>query len=402
MTTFEYTIIDLENVIHRGSVRAWTKRHANRQITQDGVTVVTVSRVQALDKFWRRLFRRISRIDRIVLFRNLVTTMRAGLNLTEALAATREQTTNPLVKRVIAEAESAVLSGQPFSTALGRYPKLFSPVTVSMIRLGERGGKLIESLDFLVNQQEGDYRLVRKIRNALVYPTLIIATMILIVTVMMIVVIPKIAQIYGDAGVNLPFYTAALIAVSHFLAHYGLYFAAGIVLLGLWFRFELRSSFSFRVFIHRIIIRLPIIGLVVKKLNLAMISRSLHMLIRAGVSLDESLVLAGGVASNEQYRRAMRAAQPFVRRGVGLSDIFKNNPELFLPLFQRMVMTGEETGKLDDMFSHISRYYDDDIQYWATNVSTLIEPILLLLTGVVVGSVAFAIIFPLWNLANVI
>lgn len=401
MTTFEFTIIDVENAIQRGYVRGWTKKHASKQIKKDGISIVTLTKVRKQTSFLRSIFKHVSRIDRIVFLRNLMTMMRAGLNLTEALASSRDQSNNPTMKRIISETEKAVQSGQTLSFALSKYPKVFSEVTMAMIRIGERSGKLVETLEFLVKQQEGDYQLLRKIRNALVYPAMIVATMIAIVIVMMIAVIPKIALIYQEASASLPFFTAALISISTFIASKGIYVAAGIIAFILLFRYSLHSSPKFRRIIHRLLLRLPLFGLVIKKLNLTMISRSLSMLARAGFSIDEGILLASQVAGNMTYQEALKATIPFVKRGVRLTDVFKGKPDLFLSLFHKMVITGEETGCLDDMFDHVAKYYDDDIQHWTANLSTLIEPVLLLLTGVVVGGLAFAILYPLWNFANI-
>jgi type IV pilus assembly protein PilC len=402
MPTFEYTVIDLRNAVYRGYVRGWTKSQASKQLDQPGLSIVTLARVRTKFPLWRQLFRRVAKIDKIIFLRNLMTMLRAGLNITEALASSREQSANPYMKRIIAEAEKAVLAGQTLSSALAKHPNIFSPVVVAMIQIGERGGRLVDSLEYLVKQQEGDYQLWRRIRNALVYPLMIIVTMILIIIIMMIFVIPKIAAIYDEAGASLPFYTAALVAISHFVAHNILFLVGGVILFIIVVNSELRSSQRFRKGVHFINLHIPAIGTAIKKLNLAIIARSLHMLARSGFSIDEGLMLVSQAASNVTYQQALRNSIPYVKRGVQLSDIFKGQPEIFLPLFQKMVKTGEETGYLDDMFSHIAKYYDDDLQHWSTNLSTMIEPLLLLITAVVVGSVAFAIIFPLWNFANIL
>jgi len=402
MATFEYTVIDLENTIRRGSVRGWTRKHVSRQLIELGVSIVTLNKVKNQTSFWKGILRHVSRIDRIVFLRNLMTMMKAGLNLPEALASSREQTVNPTMKRIISDAEKTVLSGQPLSSALQRHINVFSPITVAMIKIGEHGGKLVETLEFLVKQQEGDFRLSRKIRNALVYPAIIFLTMIAIVVMMMIYVIPKIANIYEEFSAELPIYTRILIELSNFFVNWGIYLAIILVLLFFLLKSILKVSPKFKKFVHRLILNLPSIGLVIKKLNLSLISRSLHMLTKAGVSIDEGLILASNAASNVNYQEAIRIGENFVKRGVMLSDIFKGKPKLFLPIFQKMIRTGEETGYLDDMFQHVSKYYDEDIQNWTSNLSTMIEPILLVITGVVVGGVALAVMFPLWNFANVL
>jgi type IV pilus assembly protein PilC len=226
--------------------------------------------------------------------------------------------------------------------------------------------------------------------------------MIAIVAVMMVVVIPKIAAIYDDVSAQLPVFTRVLIAISNFMVSYGIYLGIGLVLLFVSVRLTIKYSPKFKKSIHKMILGLPMIGVVIKKLNLAMISRSLHMLTKSGVSIDQSLLLASNAASNVVYRDAILAGEVFVRRGVTLSDIFKGRPEIFLPLFQKMVSTGEKSGYLDDMLRHSAKYYDDDIQNWSDNLSTLIEPILLLITGVLVGGLALAVMYPLWNFANIL
>jgi type IV pilus assembly protein PilC len=402
MRNFEYTLIDLENTVQRGLTRGWTKKRIAKKLSEEGSSVVTLVRIKNGNAIWQSMFRYISRIDRIIFMRSLMTMMKAGLNLPDALASSREQNSNPNMKIVIADLEKAVISGQTLSSALTKHKKIFSPVSIAMIKIGEHGGKLIEVLEFLTNQHESDYKLIRKIRNALVYPTLIFVTMIAIVAVMMVVVIPKIAAIYDDVSAQLPVFTRVLIAISNFMVSYGIYLGIGLVLLFVSVRLTIKYSPKFKKSIHKMILGLPMIGVVIKKLNLAMISRSLHMLTKSGVSIDQSLLLASNAASNVVYRDAILAGEVFVRRGVTLSDIFKGRPEIFLPLFQKMVSTGEKSGYLDDMLRHSAKYYDDDIQNWSDNLSTLIEPILLLITGVLVGGLALAVMYPLWNFANIL
>ncbi|MFA6525060.1 MAG: type II secretion system F family protein [Patescibacteria group bacterium] len=402
MKNFEYTFIDLENTIHRGLARGWTKKRVSKQLSSEGNSVVTLVKIKSGNAFWQSMFRYISRIDRILFLRSLMTMMRAGLNLPEALASSREQNSNPNMKIIISDLEKAVNSGKTLSSALEKYKNVFSPVAIAMIRIGEHGGKLVDVLEFLTTQQESDYKLLRKIRNSLIYPALIFVTMIAIVAVMMVVVIPRIAAIYDDVSAQLPVFTRILIAISNFIVNYGLLLAVGIALCIISFRLSIRYSEKFKKSIHRLTLRLPMIGMVIRKLNLAMISRSLHMLTKSGVSIDQSLTLASNAASNVVYRDAIRAGEVFVRRGVSLSDIFKGDPDLFLPLFQKMISTGEKTGYLDDMLHHSAKYYDDDIQNWSDNLSTLIEPVMLLITGVLVGGLALAVMYPLWNFANIL
>jgi len=402
MALYEYTIIDTTNTIHRGVVRALSKSSAVSKLARPDVTPVTVIRVKSRGTFLNTIFGHFSRMDRITFTRNLMTMMRAGMSVADSLQSVREQTANPTIRKMATEAHRMVSEGKPLSLALKKYPRIFNPSYVAMIRIGERSGTLIQVLTYLTDQQEHDYRLLRKIRNALVYPTVILFTMLIIVVLLMIFVIPRISQIYADAHVALPVYTRALIGLSNFFQAQWYIIIATIVGIMLLFSFLMQQSQQFRYFIHRVIVTLPFISPIVKKINLALASRSLHMLTRAGISIDECLSLSADTTRNAVYRKAIHSTVPFVRRGVKLSDILKGNDRLFLPLFTKMIKTGEETGNLEEMFLHTAHYYDDDIQHWSANISTLIEPALLVCTGFVVGGIAFAVMFPLWNLANVI
>lgn len=402
MSTFEYTAIDPINAIHRGRVRSFSKRGAAKIVERSGLAVVTLVRDQQPSALLDLFHRRVTRMDRIVFTRNLLTMLRAGMQLAEALAASREQTANPELRRILAGAEARVLAGQQLSTSLAQHPTIFPPVFTAMMHIGERGGKLTEVLTLLAQQQESDLRLLRRIQSALVYPAILFATMVGIVALMVVFVIPKIAAIYQEAGVALPFFTAALVAVSDFTARYGLYALAALLLLGFVLKRELRHAPRLRRAVHRALLRLPAVGLIMKKAHLAVISRTLSMLARAGISIDEALQLASRVSDNILYQEAIERAVPFVKRGVRLTDIFRGDNHLFLPIFQKMVATGEETGNLDDLFGHVADYYDEEVSHWTANASSFIEPILLLATGLVVGGIAFAILFPLWNFANIL
>ncbi len=402
MSTYEYTALDFSNVVQRGLIKGSNRSRVQRRLERNNLTVVTLSKIVAPSRVRHLIQRRVSSMDRALFTRNLMTMMRAGLTFTDALASCKDQTSNPALKRIIGEIEQSVMSGQPLSAAFDRYPSVFPSVFRAMVRVGERGGKLIDVLEFLARQQEGDMRLIRRIKSAIAYPTLIIITMCAMVVLMMLFVIPNISAIYDEANVALPLTTRTLIATSHWTVSYGAYALVGIIALIIGLKVLIRKSVTFRMFVHKRALSLPLVGTVTKKIDLVIISRSLGMLSHAGVSFDESLGLTSSVAHNALYQRALSTAKTFVRRGVKLRDVFKGNPELFLPVFYKMLVTGEQTGNLDDMFERVARYYDDDIQQWTSNLSTYLEPILLLCTATVVAGIVAAVMLPLWNFANVI
>ncbi|MFA6511899.1 MAG: type II secretion system F family protein [Patescibacteria group bacterium] len=402
MTTYTYTALTLENAIERGTIQGWTRAHAAKKMHHTGLTTVRLDKMTAKHKT-RRLFRRgVSQMDRIIFTRNMMTMLRAGLPLTESLATMKQQTDHPRMQMIIQDIITTVEHGQPMSMSLNHFPHVFSGLYRAMVLVGERSGKLIEALEFLLKQQEGNLRIMRKIRNALLYPILILITMIGIVIMMMLFVIPRVAEIYADSSVSLPFFTQLLIDTSTFMATYGAYALAILILFVFIAKREVHHLPRVQRQLHKIQLALPLIGTVLQKVNIALISRSLAMLAKAGVSLDQALLLTANSAPNVLYREALQHGGSLVRRGVSLTDIVEGNPAIYLPVFRRMVGTGEKTGHLDDMFTNLARYYDEDLEQWSENVATLLEPILLIIAGVVVGGLAFAVFFPLWNFVNVI
>lgn len=402
MRTYEYTIIDLENTLHSGVVRAMTRSRALNKIQQAGLTVVSLIRANQSPVSKRLAFRYISSFEKIIFLRNVAAMLKAGLTLTNALASSREHSHNPAFKQIIVDIEASVNAGQSLTASFAKHPKVFSNLILAMVNVGEQGGRLVDSLEFLVEQMESDYRLKRKIKNALMYPCLIIMTMIVMVAVMMLVVIPKISALYNEAHVGLPVATAILISISAFISTYGIYVLSGLVFCGYIFLFSISRFAWLQSRVHSFLFRIWIVGETIKKINLIIITRSLHMLLHAGVSIDRSLRLATEVTRNSMYKKALIRCEGLVKRGVCLSDVLRGNSDLFLPLVCRMVATGEESGKLDEMLLQATRYYEEDLQQWTQNLSSLIEPILLLFMGLIVGCVAVAIMLPLWNLAEVL
>lgn len=401
MSTFEYTAINADNAIFRGQLSSWTKRQANKHLRQRQLTVVTLQKIRRGGN-WSGLWRHISTVDRIVFTRSLLTMIKAGMNISDALASSREQSGNVALQKIITAVEQRIQAGHTLASCLASYPAVFSNEYVAMINMGERSGKLIQVLAFLTAKMENDYRIIRKIRNAMVYPALILVFMVAMITLMMVFVIPRVAAVYADAHVPLPIYTRILVTISHFVAHDIAWLAGGVFLLVLLYDLVMQRSLRFRLTIHRFVLRLPLFGLMIKKVNLAIISRSLAMLLHSGLTIDEALRLTAKTSRNTVYRQAIDAAGPFVARGVRLTDVVSGSPHLFLPVFRRMVATGEQSGNLDTMFDNVAQYYSDDIDHWSTNFSAVIEPFLISAVGVVVAGLAVAILFPLWNFVNVI
>ena len=278
-------------------------------------------------------------MEQIVFLRNLMTMLRAGLSLNEALASASEDSSNPTLRFMIVKAEQMVQAGLPLSNALAKAGKIFSPATLAMIETGEQSGKLYDTLDLLVQQKESNYKLRRKVTHALVYPSLIVCTMVLMIAIMMVTIVPQITSVYADLHASLPAFTMMLIWVSNGMRVYGLAVCIILIAAVIGVKQLSRVSDRTRSMLHGLLLRLPLVGIIIKKFNLVLTSRSLYMLLHSAVPIDRATALSARVATNFHYQKAFEDAITFIKRGVRFSDIFKGSPELFPPLYFKMIKT---------------------------------------------------------------
>jgi len=401
MSYFSYSALDIKGAFVRGRFHDRSMRRASEQLQRKGLSVINIHR----DK--RRLLgslnpniSRITRRDKIVFTRSLHTLLEAGIALDQALHIIIEQTVNETFKKVVDNLYASVQKGETLHKALGNNRKYFSPFFISLIRVGEETGNLDGSLLHLLEQQENDDELITKVRGSLIYPAVIITAALIIATLMMIFVIPQITSILTEYDIELPLTTRILIYVSDFMATYGLLvlptaFIAGFV----GFRAMVSTPVGKRRW-DSLKLRLPLVKKIVIDFNLAKFSRAMHALLMSGMSMDDALQLAAGVTGNVRYQEAILHGAKFIRKGIALTDVLVGYPVLFPALTCRMIEVGEKTGKLDHMLDRLARHYEKSVTNTLQNLSTIIEPILLLIIGVFVGLLGIAILTPIWNFAD--
>lgn len=402
MATYAYTALTPSQTIVRGTMTAMSRRLARGWLRKQQLNVITVSRVSGGTAWYGFLIRTVGTMDRILFTRSVTTMLRAGLTLTETLASVLEQTSNPALRRMIVDVTARLHQGQTLSSCLDRYPVLFSAEYRAMIAIGERSGKLVDVFTFLTDKMEQDYRLQRSIRSALTYPALLLVAMIGVVTLMMLFVIPRVAVVYREANVALPLLTRLLVRGSTYFASHIVWIFGGVIAVAIVLDIARQRWTAYRTMLHALWLRSPIFGQAIKKMNLTTISRSLNMLLQAGLSIDHALQLTAQAPSNMLYRSSLKQAVPLVQRGVHLSDIFHGQPHLYVPVFQRMVAAGEQSGNLDAMLGSISKYFDEDLKSWSETIATLLEPAMIIIVGAIVAGIAVSILYPLWNFANIV
>lgn len=351
-------------------------------------------RLHVLEKF-----QRISFTERTVFTQNLYAMLKSGISLSQAMGTLAEQTKNRRFVALLRDIKTKIEKGEGFAKALGRYPKYFSEVYISMVAAGEATGRLESILAQLAKQMKKERILLGKIRGAMFYPIIVISAMIVIGIAMMVFVIPKITDIYTEVNAQLPLPTTIIIGISSLITNQG-FWALGILVALLLLLRQVFRSHGGRRFFHALLLRLPIAGMIVKKVNLARFSRTLHSLLQTDIPVVQSFQIIERTLGNIHYQEAILEASESLKRGVSIVEALRKRPHLFPPMVTQMISVGEESGTLDSLADEIATFYEEDVDETMNNFSSVIEPILLLILGVGVALMAVAILLPMYSLTE--
>ena len=341
-------------------------------------------------------FRPISSADKMFFARNLSVMVSAGLSLTRALDALEKEATNKKFKRVIADTSAAVARGVSFAEALRRHREVFNDLFINMVEVGEATGRLSLVLKLVGNQMKRDRTLLKRVRGAMMYPGVILVTLVIIGGIMMRYVVPTLTATIIDLGVPLPLSTRIVIGTSDFLSVYGWVVMGGLVVLtvSLW---RIKKIPAVKNMLGRYVLKLPIFGSLIQKLNTARFCRTLACLITSGVPIIRSLEITAGVVGNSRFRDVLREAIQGVEKGVQLNVLFARYPDVFPSLVTQMLAVGEETGKIGEMLLRLALFFEEEVASITKNLSTIIEPILMVLIGLVVGIFAVSMLQPIYS-----
>jgi type IV pilus assembly protein PilC len=338
--------------------------------------------------------------DEIVMFtRNISSMLKAGLPLTRALSVIERQSTNARLKFIMKSIRENINKGKPFNETLTEFPKVFSDLYVAMVRAGEEGGQLTESLETLSIQMERSSTLKKKVKGAMIYPSIVVGVMVIIGVLMMIYVVPSITATFASLNVELPLTTQILIATSDFMSAHSILVIVGIIGAVFGFLAFSRTMVGKRT-IHYIITRIPVIGVIVKEVNSARTARSLASLLKSGVDVISSINITEDVVQNVYYKDILKEAAVRVEKGTPLSDVFIENTKLYPVLVGEMISVGEETGQISHMLQELAEFYESEIDQKTKDLSTIIEPILMVVIGAVVGFFALAMIAPIYSISD--
>lgn len=341
---------------------------------------------------------RVTESEVVLFTRQFATMVAAGLSVSRCLEVLLDQTTNPKFKEVISEIQSQVTSGIALSAAFGRYPNIFPTAYIALCRAGESSGKLDEILLKLADTMEKDKDIKSKFKTALIYPTIILVAMVGVFVLMMVVVVPKLAELYASMSVDLPFITKVMIGISNFMVNYKLLLLP--MVFGAYFLFKyFMQTAKGRAFWSEVTFAMPVIGPVNKLKEYTLFSRTLSMLLTAGVNMVEALNISGDVVTNLDLKAGVKNSTLLVERGVPLSEAMGKSAT-FPPMVYKMVEVGEETGNLDAVLARVSVYYANETDTAVARLSAALEPFILVFLGVGVGVLILSIITPIYKITT--
>ena len=342
---------------------------------------------------------RISADDMVMMTRNLSSMLTAGLPLSRSISVIERQSQNPRLKGVMKDVRERIEKGDQFNEALEKYPNVFNDLYVSMVRAGEEGGSLADTLKVLSVQMERSSNLKKKIKGAMIYPAIVLVIMTIIGILMMVYVMPSITATFKKLEVDLPTMTKILIGTSDFMAAHTTLILLGLVGAVAGFFYFLRTRIG-KIIFHWLFIRLPIIGTMVKETNAARTARTLASLLTAGVDVIRSLNITEDVVQNVYYKPIIREAAQRVEKGTALSEVFVEYENLYPVFVGEMIMVGEETGQISSMLEQLAEFYEAEVEQKTKDLSTIIEPILMVTIGGAVGFFALAMIAPIYSIGD--
>jgi type IV pilus assembly protein PilC len=400
MAVFEYQARDATGNMVTGQIEASDQATAATNLTNRSLMVISLKVGSSRKAREKRLQGKVKSQDLVVFTRQLATMLDAGLPLVQSLTALEEQTDGKGFKPILRNVTEKVEAGEAFSVALSAHPKVFTRLFVSMVEAGETGGMLAEILDRVATYLEATSRLKKKVKSAMMYPLIVCMIAIGIALFLLIKVIPIFADIYKDFGAKLPGPTQALIEVSNVLRAYFVLFAGGIgVLIFAFMKFKNTRSGA-RVW-DRVKLKFPVFGKLIHKIALARFSRTFAALLRSGVPILETLRIVGQSSGNTQVETAVEKTAISIEKGENLAMAMGQH-KIFSPMLVRMVAAGEQTGKVDVMLEKISDFYDEEIEATLNGLTSLIEPLLIVFLGVVVGTIVICMFLPIFKLNQIV
>lgn len=401
MVTFKYVAKNKDSRTVSGKIAADNKGAVIEELRKRNLTIISIEEVKEATQIKFSFQSKKVKPDEIVIFcRQLSTMVDAGIPIIQGLDALAEQTEHPVFKKILLTVCEDIQHGSSLSAAFAKHPSVFDVLFVNMVRVGETGGVLNEILDRISSYLEKTLRLKRKVKGALIYPAVVVSMAAIITIILLVKVVPTFAGIYDSFDQELPAMTMVLITVSDLLKNYLLWFVGGFMLLGFlmqrWHKTE-RGA----VVIDSAILKMPVFGDLLRKVAISRFTRTLATLIQSGVPILESLDIVGKTIGNRVLELVVEDVKSNVRAGESIAPPLAKSG-VFPPMVTRMIAIGEKSGQMEKMLLKISEFYDDQVDTAVDALTSIIEPLIIGVLGIVIGFIVIALFMPIMNITQLI
>jgi type IV pilus assembly protein PilC len=396
---FRYRARTQQGELQVGFIEGPTKDAAAGILTGYGLYVLSVAEAERKPGFISGLLNRVRAKDLMIFTRQFATLLEANVPLGDSLRTLTNQTRNVVLRETVLDIEADIDSGLSLSQALDRRSDIFSVFYVNMIRSAEITGRVQNVMSYLAEYLEKQVILTSKVKNAMIYPVIMVALFLVVAAVMGMVVLPQIGVVFKDLGAELPVFTEMLIAFGSFLASW--WWAVFIVLgVLIGFLVEYFKSEEGHIVFDEFALRLPVFSKLLKELYVARFAESLSVLVKGGIPIVQAIEVTGNTVSSAVYEEALKNVAADVRRGELLSQSLARREDLFPPLVGQMVAVGEATGRLESLLDKISSFYTREVEDLVSNLVELIQPLLLIVIGGLIGLLFISILSPIYNLIS--
>ncbi|MFA5088802.1 MAG: type II secretion system F family protein [Candidatus Omnitrophota bacterium] len=399
MATFKYVAKDQNSRNVAGKMIADDQAAVIEELRKRKLIIISITPVKEAVSMSFSL-KKVKAEDLVIFARQLATMVEAGIPILQALDALQEQMTQPYFKKVISALRDDIQVGSSLSAAFAKYPKVFDPLFINMVKVGETGGVLSGILDRVAGYMEKTLRLRAKVRSAMIYPIVVVLMALAITTVLLVKVVPTFANIYDSFGKELPGMTQALITISRVLQKQIIWYIGGIVLFGFlvsrWHRTEKGG-----LILDGAILRIPIFGELLRKVAISRFSRTLATLTQSGVPILESLEIVGKSSGNRLIEKVVENVKNNVREGESIATPLVKSG-VFPPMVTRMIAIGEKSGQLEKMLTKIAEFYDDQVDAAVSGLTSIIEPVIIGFLGIVVGFIVIALFLPILTITQIL
>lgn len=402
---FKYVAFDASNKSEKGVIEAANLKEATQLLLDQGWFIKKIVPKGRSRGGGREIsFGRITLLDKALFVKHLSVMLKSGISINESLEVISEQSSSPKFRKIIKNVLEQVQAGQGLGKALDKYPKVFDPLFINIIKVGEDSGTLEENLEYLATELEDRLELIRNIKAASFYPVIILTATAGLALVLSYFVLPQITRLFTSLDFELPISTRILLFVAHVMDNYGLWVIGGFVGALVGFKVLISQNFAKPAW-HWVLLKAPVIGGMIINYNLVMMNRTLNILLTSGLTIDQAIKITIDTTGNRVYKKKIEQILPQIQKGKTLSSILsgfkqsKRHP-LFPLLVIKMISVGERSGRLDESFGYLSSYFAKEVDHATKNLTTVIEPILLISVGLAVGFIAISVISPIYQITG--